>query len=87
MIDVRVRGNGGDVEYMIKMNAGDTVVYSWEVLGVADPQAFLTEFHGHTEPVGGRRLDVRESENRFPVDNTCNPIDAPIPPSESISLR
>ena len=54
VIDVRVRGNGGDVEYMIKMKAGDTLVYSWEVPGVADPQAFLTEFHGHTEPVGGR---------------------------------
>ena len=49
-----VLGNGGEVEYMIKMNAGDTLVYSWEVPGVADPQAFLTEFHGHTEPVGGR---------------------------------
>ena len=54
VIDVPVRGNGGDVEYMIKMTAGDTLVYSWEVPGVADPQAFLTEFHGHTEPVGGR---------------------------------
>ena len=54
VIDVRVRGNGGQLEYMIKMNAGDALVYSWEVPGVADPQAFLTEFHGHTEPVGGR---------------------------------
>ena len=54
VIDVRVRGNGGEVEYMIQMKAGDTVVYSWEVQNIGDPQAFLTEFHGHTEPVGGR---------------------------------
>ena len=54
VFDVRVRGNGGEVEYMIKMNAGETVVYSWEVPNIADPQAFMTEFHGHTEPVGGR---------------------------------
>jgi hypothetical protein len=54
VIDVRVRGDGGEVEYMIKMKPGDTVVYSWEVQGIGNPQAFMTEFHGHTEPVGGR---------------------------------
>ena len=54
VFDVRVRGNGGEVEYMVKMNAGETVVYSWEVPNVANPQSFLTEFHGHTDPVGGR---------------------------------
>jgi hypothetical protein len=54
VVDVRVRGGGGEVEYMIKMKPGDTVVYSWEVQNIADPQSFLTEFHGHTEPVGGR---------------------------------
>jgi hypothetical protein len=54
VIDVRVRGNGGEVEYMIQMKAGETVVYSWEVQSISDPQSFMTEFHGHTEPVGGR---------------------------------
>jgi hypothetical protein len=54
VIDVRVRGNGGEVEYMIQMKAGETVVYAWEVQNIADPQAFVTEFHGHTEPVGGK---------------------------------
>jgi hypothetical protein len=54
VVDVRVRGNGGEVEYMIKMKPGDTVVYSWEVQGIGNPQAFMTEFHGHTEPVGNR---------------------------------
>jgi hypothetical protein len=54
VIDVRVRGSGGEVEYMIQMKAGETVVYSWEVQGIPSAQAFMTEFHGHTEPVGGR---------------------------------
>jgi hypothetical protein len=54
VVDVPVRGTGGEVEYMIKMKPGDTVVYSWEVQNIADPQSFLTEFHGHTEPVGGK---------------------------------
>src|SRR3954451_6271420 len=31
VIDIPIRGNDGDLEYKIKMKAGDTVVYSWEV--------------------------------------------------------
>jgi hypothetical protein len=53
VIDVPV-GAGGEIEYMIAMKPGGTVVYSWEVRAIADPQSFYTEFHGHTEPVGGR---------------------------------
>ena len=53
VIDVPVRA-GGEIEYMIAMKPGGTVVYSWEVQGIADPQSFYTEFHGHTEPAGGR---------------------------------
>jgi hypothetical protein len=36
------------------MKPGGTLVYSWEVQSISDPQSFLTEFHGHTVPVGGR---------------------------------
>ena len=64
VIDVRVRCNGGEVEYMIKMNAGDALVYSWEVPGVTDPQAFLTEFHGHRAGRRARRLDVLRERPR-----------------------
>ena len=53
VIDVPIRGNDGDLEYKIKMKAGDTVVYSWEVRDLKSPQEFYTEFHGHTEPKGG----------------------------------
>jgi hypothetical protein len=36
VIDVRVRGSGGEIEYMIQMKAGDTVVYAWEVQNFGD---------------------------------------------------
>src|SRR5262249_54747130 len=44
----------GELEYKIQMKAGATVVYSWEVLSIVSPEAFYTEFHGHTEPQGGQ---------------------------------
>lgn len=49
-VDVPVRANDGDIEYMIKMKAGDTVVYSWEVLAKPGEDLFYSEFHGHTVP-------------------------------------
>ena len=58
VIDVPIRGNNGQLEYMIQMMAGDTMVYSWEALSVGDPQSFYTEFHGHTEVVPGQPGDL-----------------------------
>jgi hypothetical protein len=54
VIDVPIAADDRGLEYMIRMKAGDTVVYSWEVPGVANPQSFNTEFHGHTEPAPGQ---------------------------------
>lgn len=53
MIDIPIRGNDGDLEYKIGMKAGDTVVYSWEVMQTIMPDELYSEFHGHTEPVQG----------------------------------
>ena len=58
VIDVPIRGNGGSLEYMIRMKAGDTVVYSWDVPGIGDPQTFHTEFHGHTDAPPGQPGDL-----------------------------
>jgi hypothetical protein len=58
LIDVSLRGNGAEIEYMIRMKAGDTVVYSWEAQGISNPQSFLTEFHGHTDAAPGGRGDL-----------------------------
>ena len=58
VIDVPLRGNGAELEYMIRMKAGDTVVYSWEVQSIGNSQSFLTEFHGHTDAAPGGRGDL-----------------------------
>jgi hypothetical protein len=44
VVDVPLRGNGAELEYMIHMKAGDTVVYSWEVQSIGNPQAFPPSF-------------------------------------------
>jgi hypothetical protein len=57
-IDVLVEGNNGQLEYMIRMKAGETMVYSWAVLNISNPQSFYTEFHGHTEATPDRPGDL-----------------------------
>ena len=52
-IDIPIRGNDGDLEYKVGMKAGDTVVYSWEVMQTIMAEELSSEFHGHTEPVQG----------------------------------
>jgi len=39
---------GSELEYKVHMQKGATLIYSWEVPGIADPTEFYTEFHGHT---------------------------------------
>src|ERR1700691_2504666 len=58
VIDVPIQGNDGQLEYMVRMNAGETVVYSWEVLNISNPQSFYAEFHGHTEAESGQPGDL-----------------------------
>jgi hypothetical protein len=55
VIDVPIQG---ELEYMVRMSAGGTMVYSWEVPGVGNPQSFYTEFHGHTERAPGQPGDL-----------------------------
>ncbi|MEY4641037.1 MAG: hypothetical protein RLZZ227_1031 [Pseudomonadota bacterium] len=42
---------GMALEHMLKMNAGDMIVYSWTV-AMEDPSLLSSEFHGHTERSG-----------------------------------
>ena len=53
-------GQANDLEYKVHMQKGATLIYSWEVPGVADPEEFYTEFHGHTLELAreddGRRI-------------------------------
>ncbi|PHR90770.1 MAG: hypothetical protein COA78_34465 [Blastopirellula sp.] len=37
-----------DLEYMLDMQAGNSVSYNWEARDLTDPELLLAEFHGHT---------------------------------------
>ena len=39
---------GDEVEYKVHLKKGGSYVYSWSVSGIANPEEFYTEFHGHT---------------------------------------
>jgi hypothetical protein len=41
-------GRGDEVEYKVHLMEGASYVYSWERTGIANPEEFYTEFHGHT---------------------------------------
>jgi hypothetical protein len=53
-VDIRLPGKDAELEYMIQVKAGDTVVYSWEAPNLVNPDLLYTEFHGHTEAAPGR---------------------------------
>lgn len=46
-IEIPVFANS-DLEYMLDMQAGNSVAYNWEANNLADPESLLAEFHGHT---------------------------------------
>jgi hypothetical protein len=52
-VDIPVGPNGGEIEYMIKMRRGDSLVYSWRAVEIASPERLTSEFHGHTERAPG----------------------------------
>lgn len=37
-----------DLEYKLNMKKGHAITYSWEAVGLSDPEKLLFEFHGHT---------------------------------------
>jgi hypothetical protein len=44
-------GPRGELEYKLGIEAGNGIVYEWNVLDIEDPELLYSEFHGHTEPV------------------------------------
>ena len=40
-----------ELEYKVRMKAGDSLVYSWTVSGITNPEEFYYDFHGET-PAG-----------------------------------
>lgn len=55
-IDIPLAASGDfdrkdELEYKVKMKAGDSMVYAWTVEGLANPEEFYFDFHGET-PAG-----------------------------------
>jgi hypothetical protein len=57
-VDIPLEAEDGWLEYKLQMSEGDSVVYSWHVLEIDNPDWFYSEFHGHTEPAPGEVGDV-----------------------------
>lgn len=51
-IDIALEG-GGELEYKLGINQGDSIVYQWDAVDLKDAKLLYAEFHGHTEPVNG----------------------------------
>lgn len=48
----------GELEYKLGMNAGDSIVYTWDALEMSRPDLLYAEFHGHTERSGDAPGDL-----------------------------
>lgn len=44
---------GDELEWKVRMREGETLIYSWSVSGITDPEEFYFDFHGQTEPGQG----------------------------------
>ena len=53
------RDGRNELEYKVRLAKGASYIYSWSVEGVADPEEFYTEFHGHTV-IDGEAMTVAE---------------------------
>jgi hypothetical protein len=42
---------GGELEYKLGLNEGDSIVYQWDAVDLDAPETLYAEFHGHTPPV------------------------------------
>jgi hypothetical protein len=42
---------GGELEYKLGLNEGDSIVYQWDAVDLKDTEVLWAEFHGHTPPV------------------------------------
>lgn len=69
---------GDELEYKVRMKAGDSFVYSWSV-DVADPEEFYYDFHGET-PAGPGVPEAKVVEYKQTTGTSSNgTLIAPIP--------
>lgn len=55
---------GSELEYLIKMKPGATLVYSWTVEDLADGEEFYTDFHGHRDAADTRVMSYKEGTGK-----------------------
>ena len=64
-IDIPLAGGGtgeggNELEYKVRMKAGDSFVYSWSATGVESPEQFYFDFHSEVPAAAGQRPKVIE---------------------------
>ena len=74
VIDIPLAGSEADplhaeLEYKVRMKPGDTLVYSWTVTGVANPEEFYSDFHGETPAQGQTPAKVVEYRQATGLSN------------------
>jgi hypothetical protein len=68
-----------ELEYKVRMKAGDSLVYAWTVEGVTDPEMFYYDFHGET-PAGEGAPEAKVIEYKQATGLSSNGVlIAPIP--------
>jgi len=70
---------GSELEYKVRMKAGDSMVYSWSVSGLSNPEDFYFDFHSET-PAGPGVAERKVVEYQQATGGQSNGVlVAPIP--------
>jgi hypothetical protein len=68
--------DGSELDYMVRMKAGETLTYSWRVEGGADGDAFYSDFHGATALAPPMEvMSYKEGEDRAAAGSLIAPFD------------
>lgn len=62
-----------ELEYKVRMKAGDSMVYAWTVDGLANPEEFYFDFHGET-PAGPTNPKSVVAEYRQATGSSSNGV-------------
>ncbi len=65
--------DGSELEYKVRMKAGDSLVYSWSVSGISNPEEFYYDFHGET-PAGPGVPQAKVVEYRQATGDRSNGV-------------
>jgi hypothetical protein len=63
--DFMAGADRSELEYKVRMKKDATLIYSWEVVGAADPRDFHFDQHGHTTPAPGQAMSVATYRQAF----------------------